>query len=149
MLYSGSYKLCGECGESKLVTDFYKSIGEMCKICRKQHIKEEKRRSKEEWMRSREEYGLTIRLHDMKIKGLDEKVKSQADMTDKMEDEVISLGKEVRRLKKLHLENEVESLREMMKGLMKEVKELNRLKAEMKGYVAAEKVKTSMRIKSK
>jgi phage shock protein A len=100
-------------------------------------------------MRSREEYGLTIRLHDMKIKGLDEKVKSQADMTDKMEDEVISLGKEVRRLKKLHLENEVESLREMMKGLMKEVKELNRLKAEMKGYVAAEKVKTSMRIKSK
>ncbi|KAG9320967.1 hypothetical protein KVV02_001827 [Mortierella alpina] len=58
--------------------------------------------------------------------------------------------KDVRRLKKLQaVENEMESLREAMESLMKEVKELTRLKAEMKGYVIAEKVKTNMRIKNK
>ena len=105
MVYA-SKRTCDSCDKSKPDTEFYKTIKDICKICRDERMREERQRSKEEESVDRK------RTQD--FRNLRRAVVEQAETIDDMK---IQIG----------------AMRKKMANMREELDELSDLKAKMKG----------------
>jgi predicted RNase H-like nuclease (RuvC/YqgF family) len=92
MVYAAEYRLCGACDESKLTTEFYKTIPSVCKSCRNEYTKEERQRSREE-----EEFANKRR--DREINKLKKTTLKQTDAIDDMGRAIESMEGEMEAVK--------------------------------------------------
>lgn len=48
MVYVVEYRICGGCDKRKPDVDFYKTIKDICKMCRDEYMREQRQRTKED-----------------------------------------------------------------------------------------------------
>ena len=100
------YRTCNSCGHNKSDTEFYKTIKDVCKICRNEQTREERERIREH------EIIDIKRAQD--FKSLKRTVVEQAD----------TIG---------DMKNQIKTMRKTMTTMREELEELSDLKAKMKG----------------
>jgi predicted RNase H-like nuclease (RuvC/YqgF family) len=106
MVYA-KHRTCDSCDESKPDTEFYKTIKDVCKICRDERMQEERQRSKED-----SDNG--IDKHTRDFKNLKRTVGEQTE----------TIG---------DMKSQIKSMRKNMANMREELDELSDLKARMKG----------------
>lgn len=84
MVYAMKLRVCGGCEEQKPDVDFYKTIKDVCKMCRDEYTKEMRQRTKEE----REAVEMK---RDRDIKKLKKTTMIQANIIEHMENELKSM----------------------------------------------------------
>jgi hypothetical protein len=86
MAYAVKYRLCESCDEQKSDVNFYKTIKDVCKMCRDEYTKELRQRTKEEREAIDEK-------RDRDIKKLKKTTIIQASVIGRMESEIRSMEK--------------------------------------------------------
>ena len=84
MVYAVKYRLCESCSERKPDVDFYKTIKDVCKMCRDEYTKELRQRTKEE------KEAIDAK-RDRDIKRLKKTTGIQASVIERMENEIRSM----------------------------------------------------------
>jgi hypothetical protein len=84
MVYAVKYRLCEGCEERKPDVDFYKTIKDVCKMCRDEYTKELRQRT-------REEKEVIDAKRDRDIKRLKKTTIIQANVIERMENEIRSM----------------------------------------------------------
>jgi len=107
MVYAMKYRVCNSCGEHKPEVDFYKTIKNMCKMCRDEYVREARHQSKEEEENANKK-------RDRDIKRLKKMTNDQAEIIDEMETKVRSMERKMSDMKiKL---DDLSSLEAKLKG---------------------------------
>ncbi|KFH61780.1 hypothetical protein MVEG_12363 [Podila verticillata NRRL 6337] len=86
MVYVMEYRVCGGCDKRKPVVDFYKTIRDVCKICRDEYTRELRQQTKEE------EDAINIK-RDRDVRRLKKTTMLQANIIERMENEIKSMEK--------------------------------------------------------
>ena len=107
MVYA-KYRTCDSCGENKPDTEFYKTIKDVCKTCRRQQMREERQQFKEH------EHEIIDIKRAQDFKNLKRTVGEQSDIIGDMK-------------------AQIKTMRRNMANMREELEELSELKARMKG----------------
>lgn len=122
------FLLCESCKKQKPLTDYYTTIREICKSCRRKNNKEERERI-------RDEEKFANKRRDRDVKMLLMIVECHEKAIDNMEKTIKNVRGKARREKARRSE-----MKEKLEDVEKELARLHELKQMMKGFVFAEQL---------